>query len=301
MFTVTPSSSSLSPKGSTPHETQREHVPGLSRTANTPKPTFDRPSCSAVSNGVNPGVKIDDDNLVESLEQLLKSILTITHGYSDLSHSSSLYLSSLNHYRLRIEKLLSVARRLENRPSPAVISNNDDDGDCNDRQDPEIDTPSRQYLMREIYKLEEEWWNSEVVASWYGPRPRPRYTHRRLSSPHDCIQDLQALSITQPATSGQQNSVSPPLRRVNVSSSPNKGKMGMTLIDQQRARTHRISSRDETALTEEEHELPNDYDMMEERTKAVTRRNAATQPQISILGSVGWLRRDSSYVGLHDE
>ncbi|WVQ62735.1 uncharacterized protein L199_000883 [Kwoniella botswanensis] len=301
MSTITPSSYSLSPKGSTPQELQRDHVPVLTSTANTPNQTFDKPSCSAVSNGVNPGVKIDDDNPVGSLEQLLKCILTIIHGYSDLSHSSSLYLSSLDHYRLRLEKLLSVARRLQNDPSPAVDLNNDDDGDCDHRQDPEIDMPSRQDLMREIYKLEEEWWNSEVVVSWYGPRPRPRYTHRRSSSAHDCIQDIQARSSIQPTTSGQQNSVSPPSRRVIVSPSPNKGKMGMTLIDQQRARRHRISSRDLTALTEEEHELPDDYDVMEERTKAVNRGNAATQAQISILGNVGWLRRDSSYVGLHDE
>ncbi|WWC99157.1 hypothetical protein V866_006052 [Kwoniella sp. B9012] len=301
MFTVTPSSSSLSPKGSTPQAIQRDHVSVSTITTNTPNQPFDNPSGSAMSNGVNPGVGIDDVNPVESLEQMLKCIHTIIQGYSDFSHSPTLYLSSLDHYKMRIEKLLGVARRLENGHSPRVIWSNDDNGDCDDRQDPEVDMPSKQDLMREIYKLEEQWWYSEVVASWYGPRPRSKSTYRSSSFPREGIQNLRALSITQPTTSGQQNSVCPPSGRVNVNPSPNKGKMGMSLIDQQRVRRHRISSRDLTALTEEEHELPNDYDVMEERTKAGTRRNAATQAQISILGNVGWLKRDSSYVGLHDE
>ncbi|OCF58063.1 hypothetical protein L486_04092 [Kwoniella mangroviensis CBS 10435] len=302
MFTVTPSSSSLSPEGPTPQENQHDHGLVSASTANTPNQIFNKPSSSTVANAINPGVKIDDVNPVESLKELLKCILTIIQGYSDFSHSSNLYLSSLDHYRLRTEKLLGFARRLENVPSPVVILDDANDGDCDDHQDPEIDTPSRQDLMREIYKLEEEWWNSEVVASWYGPRPRPRYTSRRLSSSHKGIQDLQVLSIAQPTTNIQQNSMSsPPPTTVNVSPSPKKSKTGMTLIDQQRARRHRISPRDLTALTEEERESPHEDDLSETRTKTITRRNAATQAQVSILTDVGWLRRDSSYVGLHDE
>lgn len=73
------------------------------------------------------------------LNNLLASISTLFTSYSLLPTTSQVYLSSLNSFHQRATYLLGQF----NETSPQT---------------------------EEIERLEKEWWSSEVVAAWYGPR-----------------------------------------------------------------------------------------------------------------------------------
>ncbi|WVW80011.1 hypothetical protein I302_101984 [Kwoniella bestiolae CBS 10118] len=278
MFTLTPSSSSLSPKNYSRDQARIGSPVSASTAAFSTSAANPTAPSSPLRNEVE---RIELDNSTERLQGLLKCIITIIHGYSDLNHSSNLYLTSLEVFRTRVERLLTcIARHRDDH----IRGNGTSDDDLEEGHAEPL--PSLDELIREVARLEDEWWNSEVVASWYGPRPRPNHNHNRRRS-FSCSTVSQNDSVSVPPI--QHNSISPPLRRATISPSPIRSG------DQQRFRRQLISAKDLSALHEEEA----DEGQVDGESKVG--REVSGPMVVQGLGSGGWLRRDSSYVGLHDE
>ncbi|WWC87747.1 uncharacterized protein L201_002639 [Kwoniella dendrophila CBS 6074] len=229
------------------------------------------------------------DSLVKRLESLLGCIQTIINGHSNEPQCARLFLPSLDSFKTRAEKLI---HRLFGR-------------DCEGKEvgDAEIHYTLTDEIIREIDDLEDEWWNSEVVACWFGPRPKQSRGFesgiRRHSVPNIVSETKLLLPCTAVADSNDE-SKSLPLH--HIASHGNETLNPLTSIHSHRARTRQIDFNDMSALPEEENHHILEQKSYQQRKKGTQdEKSNVNHSQTVLMRNVGKLRRDSSYVGLNDE
>ncbi|WRT65574.1 uncharacterized protein IL334_002519 [Kwoniella shivajii] len=223
----------------------------------TPSPSASPKDPQGSWASVKPAGATSPNDPIIKLDQLIKCINKLIRGYSNSPCSSTIYLSSLHSFRKRTEDLRIHLNSID------------------------IDV-SQEIVQAEIDKLENDWWSSEVVAAWYGPRPR------RLSlSPNDRpIKRIQSeLSMTPNERIIQ---AKPPSSSLSRSQPTNHGRSSPspTKVFQRRKRI--MGSTDLSAL-------------IEERGSFSTLGKGEDHTLGQWIEMEGWLRRDSSYVGLNDE
>lgn len=139
----------------------------------------------------------------ERLDQLMYIISTVLRGYGAQPMQSLVYLASLKEFLRRAKELdpncIQEEDAAYNIPNPSFKQSKHRSSSSLGGYLPNSPSPKKRdsflkqtSLMRrgpagpkiepdaaEVDKLEREWWSSEVVAAWYGPRPGSRMFSER--------------------------------------------------------------------------------------------------------------------------
>ncbi|WWC68752.1 uncharacterized protein I206_102686 [Kwoniella pini CBS 10737] len=197
---------------------------------------------------------------------------------------------TLENFRIRTENLLKLVLLIDD-----GTENPKDNISPNVKAQTENPDASWTDLAKQINMLEEDWWNSEIVASWYGPRRKYSIegSHRVLDHPTknligntnevavQAIPEDRRESTLKNVDISISNSVSPPTDSIPTSG----GLFNKTRLGSRRLRMSRISPTSLTQFKEITDDGPDDI----------------VKSQIPVIGELGYRRRDSSYVGLNDE
>ena len=99
---------------------------------------------------------------LERLERLIATIDSVLHGYSSDPNHSLIHLKALKDFLFRATSMgpRQALQTVNRSPTQAFAGQGQVLGPRED----------------EVDRLEREWWASEVVAAWYGPRPGTRVT-----------------------------------------------------------------------------------------------------------------------------
>ncbi|WVQ78720.1 hypothetical protein IAT38_000807 [Cryptococcus sp. DSM 104549] len=273
-----------------------------SRTSRASRPNTPTPSSTQTQQTTLPSPPTSLSPTTRLLN-LLATISSLLAAYSALPSASPIYIASLEMFHSRAASILPPSEALEfNTPSPSPsptrttttttatkrTRNPLSPPDTQDRSPPKAE---------QVESLEREWWQSEVVAAWYGPRPRPG----------------PVVVASSPGTGGRGKALLPD--RGGLGGMGNGGLGGMGGLGKQLAR------QGSGAVLPQPHPQPLDqpqYGQAQKHHPPSRRGSPALGEQRATRAStVGGgtaatmkeryesepavIRRDSSYVGLHDE
>lgn len=121
-----------------------------SRSPRSPRPTTPPPGTHAPPSPTR-------EQLTHRLHVLLDEVVSVIRSYSAMLNPSARRVHALHSFYDRIYDLLHP-------PSPDLFAMDVD-------AEPSGGTLGRGMTPSHVERLEREWWESEVVAAWYGPAP----------------------------------------------------------------------------------------------------------------------------------
>ena len=135
------------------------HQPTPSTRQSSPSdatPNHQPPLTIALSPSPPPVTPVPIESPTSRLDRLLSTINSVLRAYANVRYRSSTHLASLHAFQHHAHELLHGPQ-----PPP--------NGRYGSKHLPKA--PMLSITSAEVDKLQDDWWGSEVVAAWYGPRP----------------------------------------------------------------------------------------------------------------------------------